>query len=135
MSDNLPGLIDQDAPIFVISIAAHLSGMHPQTLRQYDRLGLVVPHRTRGKGRRYSPNDVAKLRLVQQLSQEEGINLPGIRRILQLEDQVRMLTEKLGLLSDVMSAMQMSHPRLFTADRSGRVDFGRTRRPRGELTR
>jgi len=65
--------------------AAQLTGLHPQTLRQYDRLGLVSPKRTAGRGRRYSDRDIERLREVQQLSQEEGINLAGIRRILALE--------------------------------------------------
>ena len=73
---------DDDAPIFVISVAAALAGMHAQTLRQYDRLGLVRPSRTRGGGRRYSGRDVTMLREVQRLSQEEGISLSGIQRIL-----------------------------------------------------
>ena len=66
-----------DSPVFVISVAAQLAGMHSQTLRQYDRLGLVTPSRTRGGGRRYSTRDVALLREVQRLSQEEGISLAG----------------------------------------------------------
>ena len=74
-----------DTPIFVISVAAELAGMHPQTLRQYDRLGLVSPGRTRGRGRRYSLRDVATLREVQRLSHDEGVNLAGIKRILALE--------------------------------------------------
>ena len=73
--ETLPDRIDRDAPLFPISTAARLAGMHPQTLRTYDRLGLVVPTRTRGRGRRYSLRDVARLRLVQYLSQDEGINL------------------------------------------------------------
>jgi MerR family transcriptional regulator/heat shock protein HspR len=82
---------DDDAPIFVISVAAALAGMHAQTLRQYDRLGLVRPSRTRGGGRRYSGRDVAMLREVQRLSQEEGISLSGIQRILELENHVAAL--------------------------------------------
>jgi len=82
---------DDDAPIFVISVAAALAGMHAQTLRQYDRLGLVSPSRTRGGGRRYSGRDVALLRQVQRLSQDEGISLAGIQRILELENQVTAL--------------------------------------------
>ena len=74
-----------DAVTFVISVAAELAGMHPQTLRQYDRLGLVIPARTKGRGRRYTKRDVQRLRDVQRMSQEEGINLAGIRRILELE--------------------------------------------------
>ncbi len=77
--------------VFVISVAAGLAGMHPQTLRQYDRLGLVSPQRTAGGGRRYSQRDVALLREVQRLSQEEGVNLAGIKRIIELENQVTAL--------------------------------------------
>jgi len=82
---------DEQAAVFVISVAAELAGMHPQTLRQYDRLGLVSPGRTAGRGRRYSARDIAQLREVQRLSQEEGMNLAGIKRILELENQVDAL--------------------------------------------
>ena len=81
------GFLADDAAeraVYVISVAAELAGMHPQTLRQYDRLGLVSPARTSGHGRRYSRRDVERLRRVQALSQE-GVNLEGIRRILDLE--------------------------------------------------
>src|SRR3954464_6502168 len=86
-----------DAKVLIISIAARLAGMHPQTLRQYDRLGLVQPGRhsgggppggARGGGRRYSERDVALLREVQRLSQEQGVNLAGIKRIIELEGLV-----------------------------------------------
>jgi len=83
--------VAEDAPVFVISVAAELAGMHAQTLRQYDRLGLVSPGRTPGGGRRYSPRDVALLREVQRLSQEDGVNLAGIKRIIELEEQVEAL--------------------------------------------
>ncbi len=87
--------INDDAPVFVISVAAELSGMHPQTLRQYDRLGLVTPGRSGGGGRRYSARDVGKLREVQRLSQEEGVNLAGVKRIIELENQVEALQARL----------------------------------------
>jgi MerR family transcriptional regulator/heat shock protein HspR len=90
--------MDDDAPVFVISVAAQLSGMHPQTLRQYDRLGLVTPGRSGGGGRRYSARDVALLREVQRLSQEEGVNLAGIKRIIELENQVEALQSRLAEL-------------------------------------
>jgi MerR family transcriptional regulator, heat shock protein HspR len=77
--------LSDDTPVYVISVAAQLSGMHPQTLRAYDRLGLVSPGRSAGRGRRYSLRDVLILREIQRLSQEEGINLQGIKRILELE--------------------------------------------------
>src|SRR5580692_11109139 len=77
--------LSDDTPVYVISVAAQLSGLHPQTLRTYDRLGLVSPGRSTGRGRRYSLRDILILREVQRLSQEEGINLNGIKRILELE--------------------------------------------------
>jgi MerR family transcriptional regulator, heat shock protein HspR len=77
--------LSDDTPVYVISVAAQLSGLHPQTLRAYDRLGLVSPGRAAGRGRRYSLRDILSLREVQRLSQEEGINLSGIKRILELE--------------------------------------------------
>ena len=72
-----------DAKVLIISVAARLAGMHPQTLRQYDRLGLVQPGRAAGGGRRYSARDVALLREIQRLSQEDGVNLAGIKRIIE----------------------------------------------------
>ncbi len=83
--------VAEDAPVFVISVAAELAGLHAQTLRPYDRLGLVSPGRTPGGGRRYSPRDVALLREVQRLSQEDGVNLAGIKRLIDLESQVEAL--------------------------------------------
>ena len=90
--------VPDDAPVFVISVAARLAGMHAQTLRQYDRLGLVTPDRTGGGGRRYSARDVALLREVQRLSQDEGVNLAGIKRIIELESQVDALRSRLAEL-------------------------------------
>lgn len=95
--------IDRDAPIFVISVAAQLAGMHPQTLRTYDRIGLVTPRRTRGRGRRYSPRDVAKLRLVQKLSKDDGVNLEGIRRILEMQEQMEALQQEVDELRDELA--------------------------------
>jgi MerR family transcriptional regulator/heat shock protein HspR len=94
---------DEDAPVYVISIAAQLAGMHPQTLRSYDRLGLVTPGRTAGRGRRYSARDVALLREVQRLSQVEGVNLEGIRKILQLGAQVVALQAQVRQLQDELA--------------------------------
>lgn len=97
----------EDAPVFVISVAAELAGMHAQTLRQYDRLGLVRPGRTPGGGRRYSPRDVALLREVQRLSQEDGVNLAGIKRIIELESQVEALQERVHeLLAELDGAQR-----------------------------
>src|SRR3954447_16126686 len=83
-----------DAKVLIISVAARMAGMHPQTLRQYDRLGLVQPGRAGGGGRRYSERDVALLREVQKLSQEEGVNLAGIKRIIGLEQLVGDLQQR-----------------------------------------
>jgi len=88
--------IPLDAPVYVISVAAEMAGMHPQTLRQYDRLGLVTPTRTMSGGRRYSLRDIVLLREVQRLSQEDGVNLAGIKRIIDLENQVQVLQQQLG---------------------------------------
>lgn len=127
--NRLPQVVDQNAPIFSISVAAMLAEMHPQTLRTYDRLGLVVPSRTKGRGRRYSPNDVRKLRLIQQLSQDEGINLNGIRRIFQLNDQLEDANRRIGELTDLLRELSsQSEPRVFTAGQSGHVAYGRVRR-------
>lgn len=93
-----PYELTEESPVYVISVAAQLSGLHPQTLRQYDRLGLVSPDRTPGRGRRYSARDIELLRQVQQLSQDEGINLAGIKRIIELENQVAALQSRVAEL-------------------------------------
>jgi MerR family transcriptional regulator/heat shock protein HspR len=80
-----------DSPVYVISVAAQLSGLHPQTLRTYDRMGLVSPGRTSGRGRRYSMRDIVLLREIQRLSQDEGINLAGIKQILDLQREADTL--------------------------------------------
>jgi len=106
-------VIAEDAPVFVISVAASLAGMHPQTLRQYDRMGLVTPTRSDGGGRRYSARDVALLREVQRLSQEEGVNLAGIKRIIELEHHVEGLQGRLvelhGELENAQAALANAH--------------------------
>jgi MerR family transcriptional regulator/heat shock protein HspR len=93
-----PYELTEETPVYVISVAAQLSGLHPQTLRQYDRLGLVSPDRTAGGGRRYSARDIELLRQVQQLSQDEGVNLAGIKRIIELENQVAALQSRVAEL-------------------------------------
>lgn len=98
--------VDQasDAKVLIISVAARLAGMHPQTLRQYDRLGLVQAGRAGGGGRRYSERDVALLREVQRLSQGDGVNLAGIKRIIGLEQLVADLQERLVELQEELDA-------------------------------
>ena len=95
--------------MFVISVAAELAGMHAQTLRQYDRLGLVTPGRTVGGGRRYSARDVALLREVQRLSQDEGVNLAGIKRIIELESHVEALQQR---MAELASELDRAHAQL-----------------------
>ncbi len=119
----LGGVPDDDAPVFVISVAAQLAGMHAQTLRQYDRMGLVTPSRTRGGGRRYSGRDVALLREIQRLSQE-GVSLAGIQRILELEDQVDALRSRIEELADELEAARFAaerRARIFAAGAAGDV--------------
>jgi len=115
---------DDETPVFVISVAAQLAGMHAQTLRQYDRLGLVSPSRTRGGGRRYSARDVTLLREVQRLSQDEGVSLAGIQRILDLENQVQSLRARVTELRTELDALKSvfgSGSRVFAAGRAGEV--------------
>ena len=94
---------DEDARTFLISVAAELAGMHAQTLRTYDRLGLVSPQRTSGGGRRYSEHDVDLLREVQRLSQDEGVNLAGIKRIIELTNQVEALQSRLKEMAEELA--------------------------------
>ena len=96
----------RDARTFLISVAAELAGMHAQTLRTYDRLGLVSPERSAGGGRRYSERDVALLREIQRLSQDEGVNLAGIKRIIELGNQVEALQSRIAELSTEVAAMR-----------------------------
>jgi MerR family transcriptional regulator/heat shock protein HspR len=88
---------DDDTPVYVISVAATLAGLHPQTLRQYDRLGLVSPNRSGGRNRLYSMRDIARLREVQRLA-ADGVNLSGIIRILELEEELDRVHRRLEAL-------------------------------------
>jgi MerR family transcriptional regulator, heat shock protein HspR len=114
--------VDEHTQVFVISIAAELAGMHPQTLRQYDRLGLVSPSRTPGKSRRYSMRDVAKLQEVARLG-AEGVSLEGIRRILELEDHVALLSSRVRELESALADELLNRPgrRVFAAGAAGEV--------------
>lgn len=114
--------IDEFSPLFPIATAAELSGMHPQTLRQYDRLGLVSPRRTAGQSRRYSMRDVAQLREIARLS-AEGLNLEGVRRILELEDQVTALAMRVRELETALAEEVLNRPgrRVFAAGEQGEV--------------
>jgi len=114
--------MDESTPLFAIAVAAELAGMHPQTLRQYDRMGLVSPQRTAGKSRRYSMRDVAQLREVARLS-AEGLNLEGIRRILELENQVSALSARVRELEAALADELLARPgrRVFAAGAAGEV--------------
>ena len=114
--------MDEQSPIFAIAIAAELAAMHPQTLRQYDRLGLVSPTRTAGKSRRYSMRDVMQLREIARLS-AEGLNLEGIRRMLELENQVAALQSRVRELEAALADELLNRPgrRIFAAGGSGDV--------------
>ena len=122
MPDYVIGPLPEDAPVFVISVAAELAGMHPQTLRQYDRAGLVTPGRTSGGGRRYSPRDVALLREVQRLSQEEGVNLAGIKRIIELESQVEALQSR---VTDLLEELARTHASVLAATSAVHASYRR----------
>jgi MerR family transcriptional regulator/heat shock protein HspR len=116
-----------DAKILIISVAARMAGMHPQTLRQYDRLGLVQPGRAGGGGRRYSQRDVALLREVQKLSQEEGVNLAGIKRIIGLEQLAGDLQQR---VHELEQRLEDAYARIAQLESPyGRQDLVRQERP------
>lgn len=114
--------MDEATPVFAIAVAAELAGMHPQTLRQYDRLGLVSPRRTAGKSRRYSMRDVMQLREIARLS-AEGLNLQGIRRILELENETTELRTRVRELEAALADVALQRPggRVFAAGPEGEV--------------
>lgn len=122
--------IDENTPLFVISVAAELSGMHPQTLRQYDRMGLVSPTRTQGKSRRYTVQDVAKLREIQRLS-AEGVSLEGIRRVMDLVNENSDLKNRVRDLERELANQVMSQPgkRVFAAGDQGVIRLAPGQRP------
>ncbi|GAB07235.1 MerR family transcriptional regulator [Gordonia amarae] len=129
--------------VFMISVAAELAGMHAQTLRTYDRLGLVTPQRTSGGGRRYSSRDVELLREIQRLSQEEGVNLAGIKRIIDLSNQVDALRVRVGELTEELERSRSRRGRelvpvprtsalVVWQPRRRRPDHGRSNRSEGQ---
>ena len=108
-NDELQNELDSNAGLYVISVAAELSGLHPQTLRQYDRLGLVSPSRTSGRNRRYSLRDIASLRVVQKLA-GEGINHVGIKRIIELESAMANMAIEVAKLRLEVDALIEENP-------------------------
>lgn len=122
-----------DAATFMISVAAELAGMHAQTLRTYDRLGLVTPQRTRGGGRRYSNRDVEMLREIQRLSQDEGVNLAGIKRIIELSDEVEALHKQVDdLVQELETRPRARHGELVPVPRTSALVVWQ---PRGKRSR
>lgn len=102
-------LNDRERALFVISVAAELAGVHPQTLRIYERKGLVEPARTRGGSRRYSERDIERLQLIQELT-GAGLNLEGVRRVLQLEEENRRLRAELARVQvEARDAVERTH--------------------------
>jgi MerR family transcriptional regulator/heat shock protein HspR len=122
--------LDENTPLFVISVAAELANMHPQTLRQYDRMGLVSPTRTQGQSRRYTMADVAKLREISRLSQE-GVSLEGIRRVLDLVNENHDLRNRVRMLETELANQLMNQPgkRVFAAGDQGVVSLSPGQRP------
>jgi MerR family transcriptional regulator/heat shock protein HspR len=122
--------LNENTPLFVISVAAELSNMHPQTLRQYDRLGLVSPTRTLGKSRRYTMQDVAKLREISRLS-AEGVSLEGIRRVLNLVDENLELKARVRDLERELANQVMNQPgnRVFASGEQGIIRLNPGQRP------
>lgn len=119
-----------DARTFLISVAAELAGMHAQTLRTYDRLGLVSPSRSSGGGRRYSQRDVDLLREVQRLSQDEGVNLAGIKRIIELTNHVEALQARLRDLAEDLERLRATqHRDISKPSTSTALWFGNRVRP------
>lgn len=114
--------LDENSPVLSIAVASELAGMHPQTLRQYDRLGLVCPQRTAGQTRRYSMRNVVQLRQIAALS-AEGLNLEGIRRILELENRVAELAGRVRELESALADELLNRPgrRVFAASDRGDV--------------
>lgn len=114
---------DDDRPLFMISVAAELAGMHPQTLRLYERRGLVRPQRTAGKTRRYSERDVERLQRIQELT-ELGLNLAGVERVLAMEEQLETMRRQMLLLQqrldEAAAAMRREVERV---ERSHRMDL------------
>ena len=122
--------LDENSPIFAIGVAAELAMMHPQPLRDYDRLGLVVPERTGGQTRRYTMRNIAQLREIARLS-SEGVSLEGIRRVLELENQNAALAQRVAELEKALANELMNRPgaRVFAAGDTGVVSMAAGRRP------
>lgn len=98
-------MTDNTRAVFVISVAAELAGMHPQTLRIYERRGLIDPFRTPGGTRRYSQEDIERLQLIQDLT-SQGLNLEGVRRVIDLQEENRQLKRRLAKLRERVEILE-----------------------------
>ncbi len=126
----------KDDAVFTVSVAAQLVGMHAQTLRQYDRLGLVSPSRTKGRGRRYSRGDVQRLREVQRMTQE-GVNLAGVQLAIKLQNRVDALVREVEELNEALKSASSPtpRPRVFAANSRGHVTLRAPGIARGNSSR
>lgn len=113
--------VQESQASYTVSAAAQLAGMHAQTLRQYDRLGLVSPSRAKGRGRRYSVDDIRRLREVQHLTQERGVNLAGVAQIMELERRIEGLRAEVMRLQQALAQSAAPTKRVFAADSTGAV--------------
>jgi MerR family transcriptional regulator/heat shock protein HspR len=102
--------MDQDRALYIISVAAELAGVHPQTLRIYERKGLIEPQRTTGRSRRYSDRDIERLQRIQELT-SEGMNLAGVQRILELEEELERTQEQVAILRDEVAQLHHQYRR------------------------
>jgi len=120
---------DDDRPLFMISVAAELAGMHPQTLRLYERRGLVLPQRTAGKTRRYSQHDVERLQRIQELT-EMGLNLAGVERVLAMEEQLSAMSREMrALQAQLAEAAEAMRREVERVERSHRLELVPVNRP------
>ncbi|MBK5092751.1 MAG: MerR family transcriptional regulator [Actinobacteria bacterium] len=121
---------DQEQGLYIISIAARLAEVHPQTLRIYERKGLLCPARTPKNRRRYSNADISRLRHIQELTQREGLNLSGVRKVLEMEDELAGLREKVQVLESEMARM---HESMLDGVREFKRQVALSRRPPADL--
>lgn len=114
---------DERGAVYVISVAAELAGVHPQTLRVYERKGLLQPERTTGNTRRYSAQDIARLRRIQELTQDEGVNLAGAKMVLRLEEQLDRMRRDLTRMASRVQELEADVAREMRriADQAGEI--------------
>jgi MerR family transcriptional regulator, heat shock protein HspR len=125
----------EDRAVYIISVAAELAGVHPQTLRIYERKGLLHPARTAGNTRRYSERDIQRLQTIQRLTQEEGLNLAGVRMIVEMEDQLDRMRRRVEAMDRELqrararmeAELERLHRQYFDRSTGEIVPFSQTR--------